>query len=143
MGSPTQVSRKEKASPLETRRGEGFPACAPEKRHCGAVKRQALVHKNLGLSSFLVPLYQSLRYLSLEPDKTDYERKPLGNLFFSTASLQHLDHDIPKGLLFGAFIKVPFSGKAFVLFKFPITMEKPAPSQKASLTFMIPGSPSS
>jgi len=35
VGSPIQVSRKGKASPLEAGRGKGFPACEPEKGHCG------------------------------------------------------------------------------------------------------------
>ena len=35
MGQPIQVSRKGKASPLEAGRGKEFPACEPEKGHCG------------------------------------------------------------------------------------------------------------
>src|SRR4030042_1719516 len=35
VGSPIQVSREGKASPLEAGRGKEFPACEPEKGHCG------------------------------------------------------------------------------------------------------------
>src|SRR4030042_5358842 len=56
VGSPIQVSRKGKASPLEAGRGKEFPTCEPEKGHCGGCEATGCGSQESGSMNLSVTL---------------------------------------------------------------------------------------